>query len=275
MMSRLFTFGCSFTKYHYPTWADIVGSCFNEYQNWARGSAGNNFILSSLQECHARNNLTAADTVIILFAPLTRYDYYQFENWHHEVNAVHKLHSQDLFSCPRGVTVQNYSWMSCVVEFLQSAQTNYQLFSWSYLEKNDVYSLYAKNLDQIIETRFYNKAIYPLARTISEEVKLKYRLHAGDDWPNLNEILNNNFKGVSETILKEIKLFQKEYHHDRSVFGKDVDHHPSPKSHLQWVKQYLPQYQIRQEMIDIVNELDHRIQNKVYYEYNSNEPTRF
>jgi hypothetical protein len=40
MIQRLFTFGCSFTKNNYPTWADIAGTQFSYYQNWAQPGAG-------------------------------------------------------------------------------------------------------------------------------------------------------------------------------------------------------------------------------------------
>lgn len=35
-MTRLFTFGCSFTKFFWPTWADILGQEFDYYENWGR-----------------------------------------------------------------------------------------------------------------------------------------------------------------------------------------------------------------------------------------------
>ena len=30
---RLFAFGCSLTRYHWPTWADILGQSYYEFQN--------------------------------------------------------------------------------------------------------------------------------------------------------------------------------------------------------------------------------------------------
>ena len=33
-MSRLFTFGCSFTNYAWPTWADFLGLEFEHFENW-------------------------------------------------------------------------------------------------------------------------------------------------------------------------------------------------------------------------------------------------
>ena len=38
-MTRLFTFGCSFTQYWWPTWADILGYQHDFYENWGRCGA--------------------------------------------------------------------------------------------------------------------------------------------------------------------------------------------------------------------------------------------
>lgn len=74
--SRLFTFGCSFTQYHWPTWADILGQEAQEFQNWGLSGGGNDFILNRLVECHQRNTINKKDLVIIMWSSATREDYY-------------------------------------------------------------------------------------------------------------------------------------------------------------------------------------------------------
>ena len=45
MYSRFFAFGCSFTSYYWPTWADIIGQEFSDrYYNLAMCGAGNEFM---------------------------------------------------------------------------------------------------------------------------------------------------------------------------------------------------------------------------------------
>ena len=47
-MKRLITFGCSFTDYSWPTWADIIALDREvEYENWAIGGGGNQQIACS------------------------------------------------------------------------------------------------------------------------------------------------------------------------------------------------------------------------------------
>lgn len=272
-MSRLFTFGCSFTKYHYPTWADIIGSGFDIYQNWARPSAGNNFILASLQECNIRNKLNKDDTVIILFAPLARTDYYRFNTWAHETDTVHRLRSDDIFSCPYGLTVVNYAWVSNIIDSLLNIQVNYELFTWSPFIKNEVYDLYKNRLDQITNTKFDKTGVYPYACTVSEEIKRFYITNVGPNWPSLNDLLNGNFFIEDKATYNEIVSFRREVLQMQKT--PKYDGHPSPVSHLHWVKKYLPNYTIKQEIIDLVNKIDSKIINKEYYEFVSNEPLRF
>jgi hypothetical protein len=45
---RLYTFGCSFTKYKWPTWADFIGNQFEIYEN---------LFIASLIKVHQANVL--------------------------------------------------------------------------------------------------------------------------------------------------------------------------------------------------------------------------
>ena len=81
---RLFTFGCSLTRYHWPTWADILGQSFEEYQNWGNRGAGNAQIMQRFSECLAKNDLTPDDTVIIQWTDYHRFDYHIWDEEAHE-----------------------------------------------------------------------------------------------------------------------------------------------------------------------------------------------
>jgi hypothetical protein len=75
-MSRLFTFGCSFTNYRWSTWADILGAHYNEYQNWGQSGAGNHYIFNSVMEADQRNQFSAGDTVVVCWTSSHREDRY-------------------------------------------------------------------------------------------------------------------------------------------------------------------------------------------------------
>ena len=71
---RLLTFGCSLTRYHWPTWADILGQSFHEFHNWANRGAGNRQILERFSEAIATMNITSTDTIIIQWTDIHRFD---------------------------------------------------------------------------------------------------------------------------------------------------------------------------------------------------------
>lgn len=76
MKKRLFTFGCSFTNYFWPTWNSFLALSreWDEYENWGLKGIGNQAILERLIECIATKNLTSNDTVIIQWAGVYRHD---------------------------------------------------------------------------------------------------------------------------------------------------------------------------------------------------------
>jgi hypothetical protein len=77
-VSRLFTFGCSFTHYAWPTWADLFGLEFDHFENWGIAGIGNVAIANRVAECFVKNNITEDDTVIIQWSSHLRNDYHLF-----------------------------------------------------------------------------------------------------------------------------------------------------------------------------------------------------
>jgi hypothetical protein len=74
--SRLFTFGCSFTKYKWPTWADIIGTNYYKHYNLGHYGAGNYYIAEKLYETHTTTPIKSDDVVIIMLSSANRLDIY-------------------------------------------------------------------------------------------------------------------------------------------------------------------------------------------------------
>jgi hypothetical protein len=75
---RLFTFGCSFTLYNWPTWADLLGHSFLLHQNWGIAGAGNRAIAERVAESHMINKFNNNDVVIVQWSEYNRNDYAKF-----------------------------------------------------------------------------------------------------------------------------------------------------------------------------------------------------
>lgn len=78
-MRRLFTFGCSFTNYIWPTWADFLGTEFDYFENWGIAGLGNVAIANRLAEAHSKHKFTKDDTIVIQWSSHIRNDYHTFE----------------------------------------------------------------------------------------------------------------------------------------------------------------------------------------------------
>jgi hypothetical protein len=92
-MSRLLAFGCSFTNYRWSTWADILGTQYNEYQNWAQSGAGNHYIFNSVMEADQRQRFGPGDTVIVCWTSVHREDRYT-DRW----QTLGNIHYTDIYN---------------------------------------------------------------------------------------------------------------------------------------------------------------------------------
>ena len=75
-MDRLFVFGCSLTKYDWPTWADYIGASFNEYYNYALPGASNGYATSKMIDLISNIKLKDTDVLIFMVTGLGRFTYF-------------------------------------------------------------------------------------------------------------------------------------------------------------------------------------------------------
>lgn len=82
MFKRFFAFGCSFTQYSWPTWADIIAWDLNiSYENWGIAGLGNVGIFHRMVECDLKNNFKSDDLIIPVWSTWTREDRYLKNTW--------------------------------------------------------------------------------------------------------------------------------------------------------------------------------------------------
>jgi hypothetical protein len=122
-MKRLITFGCSFTDYSWPTWADIIAldqDC--EYENWAQGGGGNQQIARRALYRHSRG-IDYTDTVMIQWTSITREDRWLNNRWVCEGSvATSPTYSKDFFE-------QYWSWDNDVINTAQARITTEMLLA--------------------------------------------------------------------------------------------------------------------------------------------------
>lgn len=75
-MKKLYTFGCSFTRYYWPTWAEMLGREYDHFENWGNSGLGNRAIVERLTECIVHNQISKEDTVVIQWSEFHRFDFH-------------------------------------------------------------------------------------------------------------------------------------------------------------------------------------------------------
>lgn len=73
---RFFTFGCSFTSYMWPTWANIVAKEMPqaEFYNFGKSGSGNPLISYRIAEVNNKFKFTDTDLVMVMFTTYCRED---------------------------------------------------------------------------------------------------------------------------------------------------------------------------------------------------------
>ena len=131
-MAKLYTFGCSFTSYLWPTWADILLTEFDG-ENWALPGGGNKFIFESLTECLVTNGITKDDTVIIMWSSWAREDRYFDTGWNLFGN-VYNNHFYDekflkKYWNDAGAILDNFNWICAAHALLENIGCKYIMTS--------------------------------------------------------------------------------------------------------------------------------------------------
>jgi hypothetical protein len=182
-MSRLFTFGCSYTNYRWSTWADCLSPEFDYFENWGQGGGGNQYIFNSVMEADQRYQFDSGDTVVVCWSTFLRDDRYVQGRWHTLGN---------MFNCPiydpkylkthvdeRGCVIRDFAYIKAVKVLLESKPA----LSWRFLsmanlkagprcesepgEPKDVMDLYTDVLDSILPS--YQEVLFPTGWKIAED----------------------------------------------------------------------------------------------------------
>lgn len=75
MYNRIFAFGCSYTHFLWPTWANIIEDDLNiSAQNWGLSGIGNVGIFHKILECDLKNKFTDKDLILVNWSSWSRED---------------------------------------------------------------------------------------------------------------------------------------------------------------------------------------------------------
>lgn len=124
---RFIVFGCSFTNYYWPTWADILSKEMPdvEYYNFGRCGGGNLFISNRILEADMKLKFSDNDLVMIMWSTLCREDRYLRDNWCLAGNIfTQNVYNQEFvekFCDPKGYLIRDLALIKLTLEYLKNS----------------------------------------------------------------------------------------------------------------------------------------------------------
>lgn len=211
---RFFAFGCSFTKYFWPTWADILAYELNvPYWNYAVPGVGNQYICNMVAQADNTHDFTPDDLIIICWSSAIREDRFLKDRWLHShgnvySNEVYDRTFTEKYCDPVGFVVRDLATIKLTKGLLDSKHLQYHFSKISEITQ-DFHNLNYKdqNEDPVIE-----------------KLNLDYRSTIENILPSFTKVLWDD------------NLMIKKRNNKINISPFFEDRHPTPVEHLSYLK---------------------------------------
>lgn len=203
---RLFVFGCSFTSYRWPTWADIVAQEIPDVNFYNFGLCGGGNLLMSIRitEANIRYKFNEDDLIMVMWTTFCREDRYRNNSWMMTGNIFTGLHdySEEFvrkYADPKGYLIRDLAVITQTTAFLKTVPaTTITMASVPYDHQQDPTDI---SVQEILE--LYKE-------TILSTPPCLFELEMNSQWENGHEYIDRN------------ELFQ--------------DYHPNPLRYYNYLK---------------------------------------
>ena len=232
--TKYIAFGCSYTQYGYPTYADFIGQHFDYRENLGSSGAGNRFIfhklISSLDVLRREGvTLTEDDLITVQWSGLPRED--KIKNGQHEYPCCGYLGSQGEF--PEEYINKYFSIEQSFYEsinYIVAAKTILDSMDVQYRMFNMMDINFGESEDFLGEV-FYNKLFND-----NNFHTLKEKGYLGE----MDKVMPGKIKSIegyrlANTIHKE-KPYYYSFPNDNGIIEMHQDTHPTPESHYEFAK---------------------------------------
>lgn len=228
---RLFTFGCSFTYFYWPTYADILGEQFDELHNWGLSGLGNRAICERLSECVLHTEFTPDDMIIVQWTDFHRYDWHDPKAFGEQCNW---RTGGNIFSKPIEIEWIKDTWN----------EYSYTLHSMNHIHLGTI-------LTKQLPCKVYHTSMIDYKSVLLGTAFEKYLSVINDEW--LTDFgsycQQKNYKGIQHRQAYFDEIVKKRV---PKVF---VDRHPTPLIHLQWLEEIM-QLTINNSLADKIRKYD-------------------
>lgn len=224
---RFFAFGCSLTKYNWPTWADIISQEVPEYYNYAKSGGGNLFISNSIVEANLTHKFTENDLVIVMWSSVTREDRYKNNTW----------------ETPGNIFTQGDIDMSFVSKWAD--ERFYLIRDLALIEQTSVY------LNQLPCDSDMLKMVDFEETKIEDNIK-------GNHVEDILKLYEPTMQKVKPAIVDVVYngLWPKLPMRGWNGSGQTIDYHPTPLGHLKYLQSF---YTVTDKMKKYAQEYDEKV----------------
>lgn len=214
--SRFFAFGCSFTKYGWPTWADLIAlqNPHLKYSNLGMPGSGNIAISVRLQEANKRFNFNKNDLVMVLWSTYCRESHWVDGRWLNRGNVYNSYPDNFIkeYADPIGYLIRDHALISLTNDFFENQDCNFiSMYScpFNYTEHNKL------DLD---------------SEKIIQSLQELYHKTCNDSKINLYEVMNSNWLLCKQSIYEDIndiehRIHREDFHPFSSIYAKFLEKH--------------------------------------------------
>lgn len=205
---RLFTFGCSFTKWHWMCWPEIIAHELKiPLFNYGNPGYGNQYIFNMLIQANTYYKFNQDDLVIVCWTNVHRDDKYIKGGWIYFGNLFTHPDVNQKYCYPTGLLLRDLAIVAATDSVLAHTGCQYHFTSM-----NDLTEQYSQwSVDP-----FQEKELADKIRNLYEDLIDKIL-------PSFYEVLWNN--DLTNKWNQEFELFG----------GKFDDRHPHPQEHLDFL----------------------------------------
>lgn len=142
---RVFAFGCSFTRWHHPTWANIISKCCPDakFYNLGEGGAGNLFISSRIMQANMKFNFTDTDLVLVMFSTAFREDRWIDGHWRLYGNLYNQPFYDKKFvheyTDPVGLIIRDIAIVETAMSYVESLPCDNIMLRAAELDSNEFF----------------------------------------------------------------------------------------------------------------------------------------
>ena len=277
-MKRLFVFGCSFTSYSWPTWADLLSLDFDRFENWGVTGLGNRAIAERIVECNVKNQLNSDDIVIVQWSTHLRHDFFhsyslpnRLPGWKTAGSIFNYLNLEiydqkwiDTFFYEPAYVMHTLNFVSLTQRFLNNLGVTWYMTSIGDL----------RNLgNDFIDGEGYNETllIAPEEKEIDMLMWKKFpdlAIYQKEIWNRHSDQWLTPLFAEAKKYPEQFYKFNKEENPNETFF----DMHPSVRQHNTWLEKHLfPKLEIavnrnKDQREDIVNSIE-----ELYQQHKTNK----